>query len=145
MVQSVFNGESGIVAPSVACISAAEKIFEHICGIVTDRTCQQPSPPAYLTNALAALQVKYPHDQFEGTMRYTLVSTLTDTPISVNSDEPKPSNPQYYYYPRIKCKDCPGKLYTPGPLAGADNFEVHLKNRQHRDKVAMRLNGFVDR
>ena len=77
-------------------------------------------------------------------MRYTLVSTLTDTPISVNSDEPRPPNTKYYYYPRIKCKDCPGKLYTPGPLDGVDNFEVHLKNRHHRDKVARRLSGFIE-
>ena len=46
---------------------------------------------------------------------------------------------KYMYYPRIKCKDCPGKLYTPGPETGVNNFEVHLKNRLHREKVEKRV------
>ena len=43
------------------------------------------------------------------------------------------------YYPRIKCKDCPGKLYTPGPEMGVNNFEVHLRNKLHREKVDERV------
>ena len=35
--------------------------------------------------------------------------------------------------------DCPGKLYTPGPETGVNNFEVHLKNRIHREKVERRV------
>ena len=72
-------------------------------------------------------------------MRYTAVSTVTDTPISSRSDTPHPPNTKFCYYPRIKCKDCPGKLYTPGPGIGVDNFEVHLKNRHHRERVIQRL------
>lgn len=45
------------------------------------------------------------------------------------------------YYPRIKCLDCPGKLYTPGPETGVNNFEVHLKNKVHREKVDARVKG----
>lgn len=40
--------------------------------------------------------------------------------------------------PRIRCHDCPGKLYTPGTEL-CENFEVHLKNRSHREKVEERL------
>lgn len=40
---------------------------------------------------------------------------------------------------RVKCMDCPGKLYKPGPNETLDNFEVHLRNRQHRAKVNERL------
>ena len=43
------------------------------------------------------------------------------------------------YYPAIKCLDCPGKLYTPGPGLGFSNFEVHLRSRIHRDKVERRF------
>ena len=43
------------------------------------------------------------------------------------------------YYPRIKCLDCPAKLYTPGLEMGFNNFEVHLKNRIHRQKVERRV------
>ena len=42
------------------------------------------------------------------------------------------------YVPRIKCLDCPGKLYIPGPGTGVNNFEVHLKNRIHREKLLRR-------
>lgn len=72
-------------------------------------------------------------------MRYTAVSAVTDMPVAVPPDAAPPPDTKFWYYPRIKCKDCPGKLYTPGPLTGVDNFEVHLKNRHHRDKVAARL------
>ena len=92
--------------------------------------------------ALAELRVKYPRDMFEGTMRYTAVDTNDDKPISLaGSESSVPPDTKFYYYPRIKCRDCPGKLYTPGPDYGVDNFEVHLKNRHHRDRVASRYAG----
>lgn len=84
-------------------------------------------------------------------MRYTKVSLVNDLPVSTNnpphatdgtstSDIPEDASKiKYMYYPRIKCKDCPGKLYTPGPETGVNNFEVHLKNRLHREKVDRRI------
>ena len=77
-------------------------------------------------------------------MRYTAVSTITDMPISLRPNELRPNEPsppdtKFMYYPRIKCLDCPGKLYTPGPETGVNNFEVHLKNRLHREKVERRV------
>lgn len=36
---------------------------------------------------------------------------------------------------------CVLQLYTPGPGESLQNYEVHLKNRQHRSKVNQRLNG----
>jgi len=41
----------------------------------------------------------------------------------------------------MKCFDCPpGRLYQPGPGLSLDNFEIHLKNRDHRSNVEKRLN-----
>ncbi|EEB97402.1 hypothetical protein MPER_03286 [Moniliophthora perniciosa FA553] len=40
---------------------------------------------------------------------------------------------------RIKCIDCPGKLYKIGPGETLSNFDIHLKNRQHRQRVNERL------
>ena len=71
-------------------------------------------------------------------MRYTAVSTSTDLPVAVSKDQPQ-EDVKYMYYPRIKCTDCPGKLYTPGPEMGVNNFEVHLRNRFHREKVEKRV------
>lgn len=85
------------------------------------------------------LQETYPDDLFEGTMRYTAVSTVSDLPISIRPNEATPPDTKFMYYPRIKCLDCPGKLYTPGPETGVNNFEVHLKNRLHREKVEKRV------
>ena len=101
-----------------------------------------PDPPAWLRQALSELQLAYPDDQFEGTMRYTAVSSITDLPISLRPNgpnEPPPPDTKFMYYARIKCLDCPGKLYTPGPETGTKNFEVHLKNRVHREKVERRV------
>ena len=75
-------------------------------------------------------------------MRYTPVSKETDLPISNNHKPNEPHPPEdikYMYYPRIRCKDCPSKIYTPGPETGVTNFEVHLKNKQHVRNVEARM------
>ncbi|PPQ70557.1 hypothetical protein CVT26_013144 [Gymnopilus dilepis] len=40
---------------------------------------------------------------------------------------------------RIRCADCPGKIYYPGPGETLANFDVHLKNREHRRRVSERV------
>ncbi|GJE86317.1 hypothetical protein PsYK624_023970 [Phanerochaete sordida] len=76
-------------------------------------------PPAWLKTAMKELNDKYPDDRFEAVLRRG----------------PNPAQPEW----RIKCTDCPGKLYTPGPDETLTNYEVHLKNRQHRQKVNARV------
>ncbi|OBZ66973.1 hypothetical protein A0H81_13301 [Grifola frondosa] len=75
--------------------------------------------PQWLQEAMVAMQVRYPDDHLEVTSRKGASS----------------GTPEW----RIKCVDCPGKLYTPGPGETLSNFEVHLKNRQHRAKVNSRI------
>ena len=72
-------------------------------------------------------------------MRYTGVSTKSGLPISVRPFEPVPPDTKHTYYPRIKCLDCPEKLYIPGPDLSAKSFEVHLGDELHRQKVEKRL------
>ncbi|KAI5292966.1 SWI/SNF chromatin-remodeling complex subunit, partial [Ascosphaera atra] len=88
--------------------------------------------------ALQALNSNYPRDSFEAVMRYSAVDSEAGIPIP-NPAAANKSNIKYYYIPRIRCHDCPGKLYTPGPMQTVDNFEVHLKNRQHKERVEARL------
>jgi len=45
---------------------------------------------------------------------------------------------KWKWSPRIRCHDCPGKLYTPGPEQTVDSFLVHVKNRGHRERVEQR-------
>ncbi|KAL9129015.1 MAG: hypothetical protein Q9217_002417 [Psora testacea] len=101
-----------------------------------------PPPPNWLIAALSRLQQSYPNDRFEGAMRYLAVSRETDLPVhnvTLKPNEPPPDNVKMMFYPRIKCLDCPGKLYTPGPEACVTNFEVHLKNKVHRERVEERV------
>ncbi|KIK95677.1 hypothetical protein PAXRUDRAFT_140130 [Paxillus rubicundulus Ve08.2h10] len=79
------------------------------------------SIPVWLSAAIHTLHTKYPEDKFEAILRMP---------------SPK-ANPEW----RIKCLDCPGKLYNPGPGDSLSNYEVHLKNRQHRTRVNNRVNG----
>lgn len=75
-------------------------------------------------------------------MRYTALDANTNTPVAMpQAGSSIPPNIKFYFLPRIRCLDCPGKLYTPGPDMSALNFEVHLKNRVHREKVDARLRG----
>lgn len=73
-------------------------------------------------------------------MRYSAVDVYTELPTPAPSaGAPIPASIKYMYLPRIRCHDCPGKLYTPGPGTTVENFEVHLKNRQHRERVDARV------
>jgi SWI/SNF-related matrix-associated actin-dependent regulator of chromatin subfamily B protein 1 len=73
-------------------------------------------------------------------MRYSPVDIYTELPCPAPPPgQPLPPTIKYMYLPRIRCSDCPGKLYTPGPGTTVENFEVHLKNRGHRDKVEGRV------
>ncbi|KAK2808045.1 hypothetical protein FQN50_005127 [Emmonsiellopsis sp. PD_5] len=99
-----------------------------------------PPPPTWLVRGLTNLSRSYPRDSFEGTMRYTAVDPQTSLPLSSSTQQQQQAGQKltYKYFPRIRCHDCPGKLYTPGPAMTVDNFEVHLKNRQHKERVEER-------
>ncbi len=72
-------------------------------------------------------------------MRYSAINIATDLPVAAPpANQPTPEGIKYMYLPRIRCHDCPGKLYTPGPDTTVGNFEVHLKNRLHRERVDAR-------
>jgi SWI/SNF-related matrix-associated actin-dependent regulator of chromatin subfamily B protein 1 len=60
-------------------------------------------------------------------------------PAGDNSSFVIPPNIQFAWLPRIRCRDCPGKSYTAGPETTVTNFEVHLKNKVHRERVVARL------
>ncbi|CAK7239208.1 MAG: SWI/SNF chromatin-remodeling complex subunit [Sporothrix thermara] len=98
-----------------------------------------PPPPQWLLDALQRLRDRsYPNDSFEGVMRYSVFNKDEQLVPAPSAAEPL-DNYRFWYLPRIRCHDCPGKLYTPGPETTVGNFEVHLKNRFHREKVDQRL------
>jgi len=82
---------------------------------------------------MKAMQQKYPDDRFE------IIPKKVD------------SQPQW----RVRCVDCPGKVWIfalfswvnaaihAGPQETLTNFEVHLRNRQHRHRVNSRIGGVV--
>lgn len=79
--------------------------------------------PAWLRQAVEACRAKYTHDRFEVLQRAH--------PEALGDGDRW----------RIRCFDCPGKVYKPGPGETLSNFEIHLKNRGHRAAVAKRLPG----
>ena len=99
----------------------------------------QPAPPLWLSRSLSMLQKTYPNDVFEVTMRYEANPTSTNLPQVLTPLERARSGTGHTYRPWIICRDCPGKKYTPGPVTGTANFEVHLKTNSHRAKVEKRL------
>ncbi|GAA6021348.1 hypothetical protein JCM11491_004755 [Sporobolomyces phaffii] len=52
--------------------------------------------------------------------------------------KPKAGDPSSFEW-RIRCLDCPGKLYNLGPGQTFDGFQIHFKNRNHRTNVETRL------
>lgn len=49
-----------------------------------------------------------------------------------------PEGARFAYMPKLRCNDCPGKLYTAEPGQVVDAFDVHLRNRTHRQQVEER-------
>ncbi|KAL7626835.1 SWI/SNF chromatin-remodeling complex subunit [Parahypoxylon ruwenzoriense] len=101
-----------------------------------------PPPPTWLVAALDKFKQEpaYANDHFEGVMRYSAVDTNTGVPAQLpQQGQQVPPHIRFYFLPRIRCLDCPGKLYTPGPDMSASNFEVHLKNKAHKERVEARL------
>ncbi|KAJ1335158.1 SMARC subfamily B member 1 [Microdochium nivale] len=101
-----------------------------------------PLPPAWLLEALDKFKQEpaYKYDQFEAFMKYVAVDANTGGSTQAPpAGAPVPPNVRFYFLPRIRCTDCPGKLYTPGPDLSAQNFEVHLKNKAHKERVEARM------
>ncbi|KAJ5894709.1 hypothetical protein N7495_006400 [Penicillium taxi] len=98
-----------------------------------------PPPPSWLVAGLQRLKQAHPNDSFEGVMRYSAVDMETLAPVTNPNNMQSGHTIKYQYLPRIRCHDCPGKLYTPGPGMTVDNFEVHLRNRQHKERVDERI------
>ncbi|GAA5949625.1 hypothetical protein JCM3765_002729 [Sporobolomyces pararoseus] len=79
-----------------------------------------PEPQPWMIKAASELRGKQVDDRFE------LIP------------KPKAGDPTNYEW-RIRCLDCPGKLYNLGPGQTFDGFLVHFKNRNHRTNVETRL------
>ena len=69
-------------------------------------------------------------------MKHTAIDPATNMPTpATDSNHHLP----HKYLPRIRCLDCPGKLYVTGPGMTVENFEQHLRNRRHKEMVEARI------
>ena len=92
---------------------------------------------------METLRERHSDSDFEAVMRPYAVDSISLKALKMSFDPgaSPPANVRFQYMPRIKCHDCPSKLYTALPDSVIDDFEVHLRNRKHRDAVQTRLNG----
>ncbi|KAF1963286.1 SNF5-domain-containing protein [Byssothecium circinans] len=107
----------------------------------TPSGAQHAPPPPWLQEALQDLREKNPGEMFEATMRYSVIDTNTGSTIKLDTLSASATLPPGYkaqYLPRIRCVDCPGKLYNAGPEHTVGNFQMHLNNRAHRANVDRR-------
>lgn len=77
-------------------------------------------------------------------MKAYAVSPTTQQPIKngANLLEPgaaPPEGVEIKFLPRIRCFDCTTKLYTALPGKVEEQFEVHLRNKNHRAAVLERV------
>jgi SWI/SNF-related matrix-associated actin-dependent regulator of chromatin subfamily B protein 1 len=73
-------------------------------------------------------------------MRPYCIDNETGQPqkAGVQQGDVAPPGTKFQFLPRIRCNDCPGKLYTAVPGKVVQDFEVHLRNRGHRETVMKR-------
>ncbi|KAF9516045.1 hypothetical protein BS47DRAFT_1341372 [Hydnum rufescens UP504] len=112
---------NGGPAPSVS--SQASPIIPSRSKLNRARILFPPGTPQWLQDCLERTKAAHPADDFGALPR----------PPQPGAD---PATPPEW---RLKCYDCPGKLYTPGPDQTLENFIVHLRNRQHRANVSKRI------
>ena len=78
-------------------------------------------------------------------MKPYLISRATDQILrgveNPSPGFPAPEGAKVMFLPRIRCNDCPGKVYTTMPGTVVQDFEVHLKNRVHWARVEERKGG----
>ncbi|GAA5864456.1 hypothetical protein JCM3774_005133 [Rhodotorula dairenensis] len=79
-----------------------------------------PEPEPWMLAAAADLRARHVDERFEFAPR----------------PRPDPSRPQEW---RVRCLDCPGKVYNLGPGQTLDGYTVHFKNRVHRINVETRM------
>jgi SWI/SNF-related matrix-associated actin-dependent regulator of chromatin subfamily B protein 1 len=101
----------------------------------------QAPPPPWLKEAINELRANNPGEQFEALMKYGVVNdrgqnVKLDT---VAGTATLPAGWSAQYLPRIRCIDCPGKLYNAGPDRTVENFRMHVANRQHKANVEKRV------
>lgn len=103
-----------------------------------------PGPPPWLQTAIETLRDRHPNDDFTPIMRPYMLDKTTNA-VTKASDlspgDPPPPGFKFHFLPRIRCNDCPGKLYTAQPDRVVQDFEVHLRNKNHRAKVEERMGG----
>lgn len=88
---------------------------------------------------MQALRQQHPESDFEPLMRpYATDSEGKTVKANLEPGGPPPPGVKLSFMPRIRCNDCPGKLYTAVPGKVMDDFEVHLRNRNHRQSVMQR-------
>ncbi|WPH00332.1 SNF5-domain-containing protein [Acrodontium crateriforme] len=99
-----------------------------------------PPPPPWLTEGIETLRERYPESDFIPFMRSYAVDTATGDTIktSIEPGATPPAGVKFQFLPRIKCNDCTQKTYTAQAGRVVEDFEVHLKNRGHRERVAER-------
>ncbi|KAK4497901.1 hypothetical protein PRZ48_010556 [Zasmidium cellare] len=100
-----------------------------------------PAPPPWLATAIANLQSRHPSDNFVPLMKPYCISLETGeiTKGNLSPGDPAPPGLKMQYLPRIRCNDCPGKLYTAQLGKVEEEFEVHLRNKKHRAAVEERV------
>ncbi|KAK3709010.1 SWI/SNF chromatin-remodeling complex subunit [Vermiconidia calcicola] len=102
-----------------------------------------PPPPPWLNEAIKTLRQDHFASNFEAIMRpySTNVSTGQTEKLNLEPGAAPPPGVKLQFLPRIRCNDCPGKLYTAQPGRVVEDFQVHLRNRKHRESVERRQGG----
>ncbi|KAF2722327.1 SNF5-domain-containing protein [Polychaeton citri CBS 116435] len=140
------NGSATRVAASMSAARQSQTRYDDLGRVTVDTwptsdQAAQPPPPPWLSSAIQSMRQKWSDSDFEATMRPSTINAETGQTARVDPLSPgdaPPAGVRIQYVPRIRCNDCPGKLYTASPGAVEDQFSVHLKNRQHRANVEAR-------
>ncbi|RMZ82082.1 hypothetical protein DV737_g2193, partial [Chaetothyriales sp. CBS 132003] len=114
--------------PPTSTANPADPLYGAVEATNLPTSADRPAPPLpeWLKQNLEQLGRSYPKDRFEGTMKHVAIEPKTNAVVTANEEH---KHFPHKFVPRIRCLDCPGKIYIPV------GFESHLRNKKHRETV----------
>ncbi|RMZ83106.1 hypothetical protein DV738_g1222, partial [Chaetothyriales sp. CBS 135597] len=118
--------------PPTSTMAPTDPLYGAVEATNVPPSADRPAPalPEWLNQRLEQLRRSYPKDRFEGMMKHAAIDPKTKAVVAAIEEH---KHFPHKFVPRIRCLDCPGKVYIPG------GFESHLKKKKHRETVEARL------
>ena len=115
-------------------------VFDPLFSMIRSLIRLQVVPPRWLTEALHELRHAHSDVSVEGVMQPYEIDIQSELPTSNTLEDGATAGRGFkiQLLPRVRCLDCPNKLYVARPGSVIDDLSIHMRNRLHKQSVNLR-------